>query len=181
MSQEPMNPCGEVEEHLAELLEGNGPEHLYDHLAGCDRCRDLRHDAERLEHYGRDAGADHVIPNDLSTAEALVDFIDDALDGAPVGICLDVGHAHLNGDVVDQLETVAEHLIATHLHDNRGRTDEHLVPFEGTVNWPGTLTTLRKVGYDGVLTFELAGREPYRSTLERARHARAQVDRLLNV
>ena len=85
-------------------------------------------------------------------------------------------------DVVDQLETVAEHLIATHLHDNRGRADEHLVPFEGTVNWPSTLTTLRKVGYDGVLTFELAGgREPYRGTLERARHARAQVDRLLNV
>lgn len=65
MSQEPTNLCAEVDEHLAELLDGSGPEPLYDHLADCDRCRDLRHDAERVGRLVRDAGADHVSPNDL--------------------------------------------------------------------------------------------------------------------
>ena len=36
------------------------------------------------------------------------------------------------GDVADAIETAAEHLIATHVHDNRGRDDEHLVPYRGT-------------------------------------------------
>ena len=33
------------------------------------------------------------------------------------------------GDVPDAIETVAEHLIATHVHDNHRRNDEHLVPY----------------------------------------------------
>ena len=54
-----------------------------------------------------------------------------------VGICLDFGHAHLDGDLVDAIETVSEHLIAVDVHDNHGRTDDHLVPFEGTIDWAG--------------------------------------------
>ena len=39
------------------------------------------------------------------------------------------------GDVADAVETVAEHLITTHVHDNHGRDDEHLVPYRGSINW----------------------------------------------
>ena len=76
-----------------------------------------------------------VIPNELSRAGSIVHFVEDDLDG--VGICLDFGHAHLDGDVVDAIETVSEHLIATHVHDNRGRADDHLLPFDGTIDWAG--------------------------------------------
>ena len=63
-----------------------------------------------------------VIPNELSRAGSLVHFVETRmLDGADVGICLDFGHAHMDGDLVDAIETVSEHLIATHVHDNRGR------------------------------------------------------------
>ena len=55
----------------------------------------------------------------------------------------------MDGDLVDAIETVSEHLITTHVHDNRGRTDDHLVPFEGTIDWPAALTAVQKVGYDG--------------------------------
>ncbi len=68
-----------------------------------------------------------------------------------VGICLDFGHAHMDGDLVDAIETVSEHLVTTHVHDNRGRTDDHLLPFEGTIDWPGALTAIQKVGYEGTL------------------------------
>ena len=108
-----------------------------------------------------------VIPNELSRAGSLVHFVEDDLDG--VGICLDFGHAHLDGDVVDAIETVSEHLIATHVHDNRGRTDDHLLPFEGTIDWPAALTAVQKVGYDGPFMFEIAPQGSTKDTLARAR------------
>ena len=48
----------------------------------------------------------------------------------------------------------SEHLIATHVHDNRGRSDDHLLPFDGTIDWAGTLLAVQKIGYDGPFMFE---------------------------
>jgi sugar phosphate isomerase/epimerase len=120
-----------------------------------------------------------VQQNDLSEPGALVHFLTDVLDIAEVGICLDVGHAHIAGDVIDAIETVSEHLAAVELHDNRRRGDDHLVPFEGTIDWPGAITTLQKVGYDAPFVFELAGRGDPAGALTRARQARRQIERLL--
>jgi sugar phosphate isomerase/epimerase len=120
-----------------------------------------------------------VIPNELSRAGSLVHFVEDVLEVADVGICLDFGHAHMDGDLVDAIETVSEHLITTHVHDNEGRTDQHLVPFEGTIDWPGALTAIQKVGYDGTLLLEIAGHGAPKETLKRARKARDRMERLL--
>ena len=96
-----------------------------------------------------------------------------------VGICLDFGHAHMDGDLVDAIETVSEHLITTHVHDNRGRTDDHLVPFEGTIDWPAALTAVQKVGYDGTLLFEIAAHGSPKDTLGKAQQARRRLEELL--
>ena len=120
-----------------------------------------------------------VIPNDLSRAASLTQLIDEDIEPGNVGICLDVGHARLEGDVTDTIEVVSGHLIATHLHDNRGRSDDHLVPFDGVIDWPSALTTVRKVGYDGALTFELSARGSTKDTLARARDARRRMEALL--
>ena len=81
-----------------------------------------------------------VIPNELSRAGSLVHFVEEDVDAEDVGICLDFGHAHMDGDLLDAIETVSGHLLTTHLHDNRGKTDDHLVPFDGTIDWPSALT-----------------------------------------
>jgi len=120
-----------------------------------------------------------VIPNELSRAGSLVHFIEEVLEGTDVGICLDFGHAHMDGDLVDAIETVSEHLITTHVHDNRGRTDDHLVPFEGNIDWPAALTAVQKVGYDGTLLLEIAAHGAAKDTLQRARKAREKMERLL--
>jgi sugar phosphate isomerase/epimerase len=120
-----------------------------------------------------------VLANEISGAGSLVHFIEDDLDGSGIGVCLDFGHAHIDGDLVDALETVSEHLIATHVHDNRGRSDDHLVPFEGTIDWPAALTSIQKIGYDGTFLFEIAAHTSPRETLEKARKARARMERLL--
>jgi sugar phosphate isomerase/epimerase len=115
-----------------------------------------------------------VIPNELSRAGSIVHFVEDDLD--EVGICLDFGHAHLDGDVIDAVETVSEHLIATHVHDNRGRHDDHLLPFDGTIDWAGTLLAVQKIGYDGPFMFEIVPNGSTKQTLARARQARQRID-----
>ena len=116
-----------------------------------------------------------VIPNAMSTAEALVNLLD-RLDRPDVGVCLDFGHAHMQGDVIDAIETLSGVLVATHVHDNHGRRDEHLVPFEGTIDWAGAFAALQKIGYDGTLMLELAGADPAAPALERARQAIARLE-----
>ena len=62
----------------------------------------------------------------------------------------------LMGDLGDAIEACSGHLVTTHLHDNRGKTDDHLTPGEGTIDWPATLMSLQKIGYDGTWMFEVA-------------------------
>jgi sugar phosphate isomerase/epimerase len=123
-----------------------------------------------------------VIPNDLSRAGSLVHFAEEDLESGDVGICLDFGHAHLEGDLVDAIEVASGHLAAIHVHDNRGRADDHLVPFEGTIDWPAALTAVQKVGYDGALMFEIAARgsSSTKDALARARTARRRMEGMLS-
>ena len=123
--------------------------------------------------------AAEVIPNDLSSAQALVAMLERDFEGSTVGICLDFGHAHLLGDVADAIETAAEHLITTHVHDNRRRADDHLVPYQGTIDWSTALLMMQKIGYDGTYLLELAGNGNPAAVLEEARRARQRFERAL--
>jgi sugar phosphate isomerase/epimerase len=121
-----------------------------------------------------------VIPNRLSTAEQLVRMIEDDLELPDLGVCLDFGHAHLAGDLLDAIETLSGHVLTTHVHDNRGRTDDHLLPFEGTIAWDAALMALQKIGYEGVLMFELAAAAEPRLALERAEQVRERLQRMMD-
>jgi sugar phosphate isomerase/epimerase len=120
-----------------------------------------------------------VLQNALSTTPDLVAMLEDELDVAHAGICMDFGHAHLIGDVADAVEMAAEHLIATHVHDNRRKSDEHLVPYKGSINWDMALMTMQKIGYEGTYLMELANTGTPRTVLEDARLARLRFERTL--
>jgi sugar phosphate isomerase/epimerase len=120
-----------------------------------------------------------VIPNDLSSAAALVSMIEQDLNADQAGICLDFGHAHLMGDVADTIETAAEHVVATHVHDNKRHTDDHLVPYLGSINWDMALMTMQKIGYEGIYLMELANTSAPETVLDEARRARERFERTL--
>lgn len=151
--------------------------------APAENSRDaVRRSVEELQAIATPLGvrvALEVFPNELSRPGALAYLIERVLDSADVTICLDVGHAHLEGDVIDAIEAVSEHLAAVEVHDNRGRHDDHLLPFEGTVDWPAVLTTIQKVGYDGALILEIAAKGSTKETLAKAQQARQRMERLL--
>jgi sugar phosphate isomerase/epimerase len=117
-----------------------------------------------------------VIPNALSTPGALVRLLEDDTDGLDAGICLDYGHAHIMGDVGEAIEELSGHLITTHVHDNRRRADDHLPPFGGSIDWDLAMMETQKVGYDGILMFEVAGNGHPADVLERCVKARERLE-----
>lgn len=52
-----------------------------------------------------------------------------------VGICLDLGHAHISTGVASAIATAGDRIVSAHVHDNRGTKDEHLWPGDGTIEW----------------------------------------------
>src|ERR1700684_1009648 len=74
------------------------------------------------------------IPNDLCTPEKLVEFIH-TMHFDDVGVCFDVGHAHIMGEVSQAFEILKQHILSTHIHDNTRDKDTHLWPGNGSIDW----------------------------------------------
>lgn len=90
-----------------------------------------------------------------STHVELVDLVD-SFQVDNVGICWDFGHAHLMGlDQREALRYIGERLKATHIADNSGMRDDHIMPFQGTIDWRRILPVLGEIGYRGDLTYEI--------------------------
>jgi sugar phosphate isomerase/epimerase len=101
----------------------------------------------------------------LSPAASLAHFVE-GFD-ARVGVSLDFARAQRDGDLVDAIETVAEHLVSAH------------VPIDNRIDWASALTTVQKVGYEGALIFDLPPRRSAKELLQQARTARERMARLL--
>ena len=50
---------------------------------------------------------------------------------------------------------MGKRLKATHVADTSGKLDDHILPFQGNVNWRSILPVLSEIGYEGDLTFEI--------------------------
>jgi sugar phosphate isomerase/epimerase len=118
-----------------------------------------------------------VIPNPLSSAASLVRLIEEDLEGLDVGICLDYGHAHIMGDLAEAIETLSGHLVTTHVHDNRGKQDDHLVPYAGSIDWDMAITETQKIGYDDALMFEVADTGDPLDVLRTSAKARERLEK----
>jgi sugar phosphate isomerase/epimerase len=98
------------------------------------------------------------IPNELSTPERLVEFIR-TLHFDDIGVCFDVGHAHLMSEVPQAFETVKNHIRSTHVHDNKRDKDTHLWPGDGTIDWKPAMELLRTAPHQPPLLLEIEGEE----------------------
>jgi sugar phosphate isomerase/epimerase len=79
-------------------------------------------------------------PNELGSPASLVQFVKETrLD---LKFCFDIGHAHLDAGVANSFELMRGRVATTHIHDNHGEKDEHLLPYNGTIDWDSALTAL---------------------------------------
>jgi sugar phosphate isomerase/epimerase len=116
---------------------------------------------EHLRAFARPLGVSLLlenIPNDLSTPEKLKEIIR-LLRYEDLGICFDVGHAHLMSSVHQAFSLLEDRIRSTHVHDNKRDRDSHLLPGEGTIDWDQTMQALRGASQAPALLLEIEGAE----------------------
>ena len=96
------------------------------------------------------------IVNELSTPEKLLELLragrfDD------MGVCFDVGHAHLISSVPRAFEVLKDRIRSTHVHDNNEDRDSHLWPGDGNIDWKQTMELLRTAPHQPPLLLEIEG------------------------
>jgi sugar phosphate isomerase/epimerase len=113
-----------------------------------------------LEHLGafaRPLGVRLLVENLLSeptTPEHLVTILElGHLDN--VGLCLDLGHAHITVGTGEAITTLSDRIASVHVHDNNGVKDEHLWPGDGAIDWPATVKALHALASPPAAVLEI--------------------------
>jgi sugar phosphate isomerase/epimerase len=164
------------------------------HMGGSRETPDLRkRDAafSTLEHlilHAKHVGVTICVENTTSEMGApayLRSFVDDTR--LPLRFNFDIGHAYLaDGPEEDHIETgfapLRELVASVHVHDNHGEKDEHLPPYDGSIDWEAAVKTLKTATEKNLaLMLELKERigPEATSVQERLDGARKSLDRLL--
>ncbi len=93
----------------------------------------------------------------LSSPTSIATFVKE-IDDSSFAMCLDTGHANVCSDWLTPAQSMREygsHIKVLHVHDNHG-SDEHLLPFCGTINWKDFSAALHESGFDGAVSLECA-------------------------
>jgi len=103
----------------------------------------------------------------------------DTFDSSQIGWCYDSSHENMSGSPRHLLESYYDRIVTTHLSDNHGLSDEHLIPGDGNIDWPGLRQWLDKTpGFTRVL-FEVGTgdklNEPVDDFIKRAADAAAAI------
>jgi sugar phosphate isomerase/epimerase len=127
---------------------------------------------EELAVFARQRGVEILlenIPNDLSSAERLLQF--EELTHIGLNYVFDTGHAHMNEGVENAFNLMKDRIRSTHIHDNNGKDDSHVFPFRegGTVDWKLTMDLLRTRPDQYPLLLELRERPDIPNPLEAVR------------
>jgi sugar phosphate isomerase/epimerase len=102
---------------------------------------------EELNLFARGRGVQILlenIPNDLSSAEKLVQF--EELTHVGLNYVFDTGHANMGAGVEHEYLLMKDRIRSTHVHDNDGTEDSHRFPLSsegGTIDWKRTMELLR--------------------------------------
>lgn len=72
-----------------------------------------------------------------------------------MGFCYDVGHESCFTPGEYRLPVYGSRLGALHIHDNDGKNDQHLIPFDGVIDMGLFLKELKETGYTGPMSLEL--------------------------
>jgi sugar phosphate isomerase/epimerase len=126
------------------------------HMGGPRETADLRkRDAafSSLEHlilHARHLGVTICVENTTSEMGApayLRSFVDETRL-AGLRFNFDIGHAYLadgpeENRIAESFEPLRELVAGVHVHDNHGEKDEHLVPYDGTIDWPAAVKLLK--------------------------------------
>lgn len=130
---------------------------------------------EHLHAFANPLGVKLVVENlqnDVARPAHLVEVLK-AGHFRDIGVCLDVGHAHLGEGTAAALTELKPLIRSSHLHDNHGERDEHLWPGEGTIAWDELMQELKSAPQTpaGVLEIHYALNQEPEAVAEKAARA----------
>ena len=81
-----------------------------------------------------------------------------SIDSKRIGICLDTNHIIPSIQGFDQyqaIKIIGHYLVATHISDNDGFREQHLLPFMGKIDWNAVVRGLKEIEYRGAFNLEV--------------------------
>jgi sugar phosphate isomerase/epimerase len=99
---------------------------------------------EHLTVFAKARGVTIALENtrdELGSPSSLQHFITDT-HLHDLRLCFDTGHAHMETGVEAGFDMMRDRVATTHIHDNHGEKDEHLLPYEGSIDWDAALAVL---------------------------------------
>ncbi len=138
----------------------------------------VAHFCARGDRLGVEVALENIL-SDVTAVEALVGHLD-AVEAASGGVCVDLGHAHLEGGAAGRLAAAGDRLRSLHVHDNDGSGDQHAMPGAGSIEWSELDSALD--AFEGWAALEVrdtskGGIPPEALLEERAEGLRAFTDR----
>lgn len=115
-------------DELARLGEKTGVRFAFENMPGY---HPVGGDVRRLVEEIAKAGSDHVV------------------------FLLDIAHAHMTCGIVEAVGIAGRRIAYTHVCDNDGANDMHLLPYRGNLPWEDCCRELHRVGYQGVFLLEV--------------------------
>ena len=72
-------------------------------------------------------------------------------------MCLDTGHVNVFPElsVGNEVRKMKDVIRTFHIHDNNGKSDQHAIPFFGTIDWKDFGKALHDIEYNGSFSFEV--------------------------
>ncbi|HDS74891.1 MAG TPA: sugar phosphate isomerase/epimerase [Firmicutes bacterium] len=150
------------------------------HIPGEPGSEPLHRSLSELEPFARERGVRIAVENGVFAA------ISDVLSQySPeyVGLCYDSGHGNMSGEGLDRLAENTDRLCVLHLHDNDGKSDQHQVPFMGTIDWKRLAGIVAKSAYSKPVQMEVSmkqsGFEDEIAFLDKAREVGVRIAELI--
>lgn len=112
------------------------------------------------ERVGVKLALENMLPAHVGTLSADLRAFIDAFDSPYLGICFDTGHAHVADahgfaeGVSAALDTLHDRIIAFHLADNHGYSDQHSQPPYGSIDWDIVAPVIRALNVPFPATVE---------------------------
>jgi L-ribulose-5-phosphate 3-epimerase len=90
--------------------------------------------------------------------ELLNRLADRSVDASRLGLTIDVGHLHCQGElpIAEKIRTSKNRLKNVHIEDMRAGVHEHLKFGEGEIDFQPVIAALAEIRYDGLLSVELS-------------------------
>jgi sugar phosphate isomerase/epimerase len=136
----------------------------------------------RLLDHARGTEVSLAIENEhFPPANDILRFSLDKIPDRTYGFCYDTSHDNLTRYPLMILKQYSHRLLTTHISDNRGETDDHMLPYEGSFPWPAFCRVFSKIHFRGVFLLEVEMRESvFDSPSEFLQEAFTRGQRLIN-